>query len=166
MSRFDDQFHGVPESEPEEPRTGSINPFEIALWAVAVVLVVGGVVSLHWATGRYGGGSVATNSESFVATQMVYALAPAAVAAGLFAIVVALALRAALLVIARRAAVSATSELRRAALSAATSSVESRQSAPISESAPQPEPLSFEPPRFRQRQRAIDHSAFKRPGTE
>ncbi|KJC63846.1 hypothetical protein [Agreia bicolorata] len=165
MSRFDDQFHGVPESEPEEPRTGSINPFEIALWAVAVVLVVGGVVSLQWATGRYGGGSVATNSESFMATQMVYALAPAVVAVGLLAIVVSLALRAALLVVARRAA-SAASEARRADHPATTPTVESPPAASLAEGAPQREALQFGPPRFRQRQRRVDHSAFKRPGTE
>ena len=140
-----------------------VNPFEIALWVLGAVLIVGGIASSAWAIGRLGGGG--PNSAGFVATQLIYTVAPAAVTAGLVAIVAALAFRAALLVVARRAA-SLAEEAPLVEPSATTVTMETPGPASSAESASQGAPVSFDPPRFRQRQPAIDHSAFKRPGAE
>jgi len=150
-----------------------VNPFEIALWALAVVLTGGGGVALAWSVSRLGTGG-SPYSDGFVATQMIFSLAPVAVTAGLFALVAALAFRAALLVVARRAAASAR-EARLAeasatsamtTTSATTATGETPGAASLTGGAPEEASVTSEQPRFRQRQRAIDHSAFKRPGTE
>lgn len=140
-----------------------VNPFEIALWVLGAVLIVGGIASSAWAIGRLGGGG--PNSAGFVATQLIYTVAPAAVTAGLVAIVAALAFRAALLVVARRAA-STAQDAPFAETSPTNTTVQAPGPASSAESALREAPLSFDPPRFRQRQRATDHSAFKRPGAE
>ena len=141
-----------------------VNPFEIALWALGAVLIVGGVVSSIWAIGRLGRGG--PESEGFVATQLIYTVAPAAVTAGLVSIVAAVAFRAALLVVARRAA-SLAQEAPLAETSATATKIEtSAGTLPTEGDGTSVAPASFDPPRFRPRQRVIDHSAFKRPGAE
>lgn len=143
-----------------------VNPFEIALWALAAVLIVGGVAALAWSVNRLGMGG-GPNNEGFAVTQMIFSLAPVAVTAGLFAIVAALAFRATLLVVARRAAALAhEASVSEASQMTTTMETTGLASPSQSDGAPQEASLPFEPPRFRQRQRAIDHSAFKRPGTE
>lgn len=141
-----------------------INPFEIALWAVAAVLTIGGVAAQTWSVSRLGLGG-GPSSEGFVAVQVIYTLGPAVVTAGLIAAAVALALRAATVLAARHVASLATEARRAAASEAPTSSEVSETPSPAS-GAQQPDPLPFEPQRFRQRQRAVDHSAFKRPAGE
>lgn len=165
MTRFDDQFPGFLEAEPDPPRRSSINPFEIALWVLGVVLLVGGLVSLQWSVGRFGQ-NTGPASEGFIASQMAYVLAPAAVTAGLFAIVVSLALRAVLLVVARARQASAGAVAAvdsRGADNAETEPAESSQPAPAAGRAPQLDPLQFAPPQLRSRRREVDHSAYRRP---
>ncbi|SMQ61688.1 hypothetical protein [Agreia sp. VKM Ac-1783] len=147
-----------------------VNPFEIALWALAVVLTVGGGAALAWSVSRLGTGG-GPYSDGFVATQMIFSLAPVAVTAGLFSLVAALAFRAALLVVARRAAASAReARLAEASSTSATTATTATGEIPRAASptgvAPEEASVTSEQPRFRQRQRALDHSAFKRPGTE
>jgi hypothetical protein len=164
MTRFDDEFLGLSEGERDVPRTSSINPFEIALWVLGVVLLVGGLVSLQWSVGGFGR-NTGPESEGFVARQMTYVLGPAAVTAGLFAVVVSLALRATLLALVRRASsVAAAAAAPIAAASTETRPAESTQPAPpAAERAPQLDPLQFAPPQLRSRRRDVDHSAYRRP---
>ena len=144
-----------------------VNPFEIGLWALGAVLIVGGVASLIWAVSRLGGGG--PESAGFVATQLIYTVAPGAVTAGLFAVVAALALRAALLVVVRSAA-SRAQEAPLAETPTTTSSPESIEtdattSQPVGTTA-RVAPVSFAPPQFRPRSRSHDHAAFKRPSAD
>lgn len=138
-----------------------INPFEIALWAVSVVLTIGGVAAQTWSVSRLGLGG-GPSSEGFVAVQVIYTLGPAVVTAGLIAAAVALALRAATVLAARHVA-SLAREARVAPASEATTSAEVSETSSPANGAQQEDPLPFEPQRFRQRQRAVDHSAFQRP---
>lgn len=162
MTRFDDQFPGFLEAEQDAPRRASINPFEIALWVLGVVLLVGGLVSLQWSVGRFGQ-NTGPESTGFIASQMAYVLGPAAVTAGLFAIVVSLALRAVLLVVARQASAGAAAAVAPRGADIAQTQPESSQPAPAAERAPQLDPLQFAPPQLRSRRREVDHSAYRRP---
>jgi hypothetical protein len=163
MTRFDDKFPGLLESEEETPRTSSVNPFEIALWVLGVLLLSGGIMSLQWVAARSGQVGI-PGGDGFILSQMIYSLGPAAVTAGLFAIIVSLALRAALSVIARRA--SALARRSDTAEDTESKSAEPAPSASVAERTPQLDPLQFAPPQLRSRRREVDHSAYRRPPSE
>jgi hypothetical protein len=147
-----------------------VNPFEIALWILAVVLTVGGAAGGLWASRVMNVSYSCTGNDcsppvDYALAQTLYMMAPPAFTAGLIAVVLSVALRAALVAASRR---RADADARAAELAAS-------ESTPVATSVAQPEqpavpsttayvdPASFAPPQFRSRRRAVDHSAFQRP---
>lgn len=156
------------------PRT-RVNPFEIALWILGVVLLVGGVAGALWGSrvmsqGFSCSGADCSAPTDYALAQAFYMLAPPLVTAGLVAVVLLIALRAAL-GIARRAAapeapVVEPEDLREGGASAEQAAAQLTVPRRLTEAenpTARVDPDSFAPPQFRQRRRAVDHSAFKRP---
>jgi len=154
-----------------------VNPFEIALWILAVALLVVGGAGALWASRVMNGGYTCTGDNcsppvDYALAQTFYMMSPPLVTAGLVALVLSIALRAALVGIARRtvetdASVAEPEVASTAAASAGrendqeTATPRSIDGAPVRTA-----PVSFAPPQFRPRSRSIDHSAFKRPSAD
>jgi hypothetical protein len=169
-----------PDSAAVTPRRAVINPFEVVLGVVAVVFVGVGLFGVQWAARQQ---SLANNGYycdadgncteryDFVLTQVIYMLAPAVVAAGLIALVIALALRAlalnALRVSVLTAASSAAAAERwEAAIERglhAARTPDASAAAQTPSIAPTDDSTRFDLPRRTARARAFDHSAFMRP---
>jgi hypothetical protein len=153
-----------------------VNPFEIALWILGVVLLVGGVGGALWASGVTSQGYSCSGADcsapaNYALAQALYMMAPPSVTAGLVAIVLSVGLRAALVGIARRAAGSdaSTAELEGPQILEVVSEqafISEASAAGVNDGAPaRLGSASFAPPQFRPR-RSVDHSAFKRPSAD
>lgn len=154
-----------------------VNPFEIALWILAVALLAVGGAGALWASRVMNGGYTCTGDNcsppvDYALAQTFYMMSPPLVTAGLVAAVLSIALRAGLSGIARRTAEMGSSAAEPEDASTVGAAA-GQQSAPESTATSANDgptvraaPVSFAPPQFRSRQRATDHSAFQRPGAE
>lgn len=168
------------DAETVERRQSGVNPFEVVLWVMSIVFVVGGVLSVQWASRQQSlanGGYYCdadgncTERYDVVLAQTIFMVAPAVVAAGLIAVVVAVALRA-LALNARRLAAStspAASPSPQTALPGPDADVPTvprgsgfaeaaRGAGPAREDS-----ARVDLPRRTARARVVDHSAFMRP---
>jgi hypothetical protein len=153
-----------------------VNPLEIALWILSAALLVGGVAGSLWASGVMNkgyscSGADCTAPDDYALAQALYMLSPPMVTAGLIAVVLSIALRAGFVGLARRTTVpEAPAEVPEvpeeqqlgAVVEPATPSGRDARH-PDGGAPARADTASFAPPQFRQRRRAPDHSAFRRP---
>jgi hypothetical protein len=175
MTRFDDEFPGFLESEQDAPRARSINPFEIALWVLSLVLIIGGVAMALWANRVTSGGFSCDGGDcspppDYAWAQAAYIVVPSLFTAGLCAVVVSLALRALLVATAHRGivavAVDAETDESMSLASAQERTVGPMPSPPADETGAVRGIDSHASAQFRVRRRSVDHSAFQRPPSD